>query len=109
MHGTGPSSAKSRGARISSAWLARMVMWSSTPASRVRSTDTQPSPEPSVSSSSERGHLAAGELGEHAEEPASRDAALELRLGLLADFAGDQAAVCPPGCGRARRRPAAGR
>ena len=38
MHATGPGSAKSRGARISSAWLAWIVTWSATPSSRVRST-----------------------------------------------------------------------
>ena len=34
MQATGPGSRKSRGARISSAWLAWIVTWSVTPSSR---------------------------------------------------------------------------
>ena len=90
MQATGPGSGKNRGARISSAWLAWIVTWSVTPSSRVRSTETQPSPVPSQSSSSCAGQV-------ERDEPAQ------------ARRAGPPAAASPASCASIRRRVASGR
>ena len=70
-----------------------MVTWSGAPGSRVRSTDTQPSPEPSVDLVEQGRQLAVGHAGKHAEHSPVLGRHLELRLRLLADIAGEDAHV----------------